>query len=89
MELTSKSRFIILGSDGLWDVITNAKAAKVAMAARHPQRACQDLMREVTRRGSSDDATVVVVQVAEVLDGIRSTSEAAVTLKQHAPVAAD
>jgi len=56
-------RFLVLGSDGLFDVLTPKKVGKICAAAKHPQKAANDLMREVTRKGGTDDTTVIVASL--------------------------
>jgi len=58
-------RFIVLGSDGVWDHISNEDAAKMALAAPDVQSASTIIMREAYRRGSADNICVIVVDVRD------------------------
>jgi protein phosphatase 2C len=77
-ERTQKDEFIILASDGLWDVMTNEVACKVARnclcgraAAKYPDTvhgssasdAASMLVEFAMSRGSTDNISVVVVEL--------------------------
>ena len=77
-ERTHKDEFIILASDGLWDVMTNEEACKVARnclcghaAAKYPDTvhgssgsdAAAMLVEFAMSRGSTDNISVVVVEL--------------------------
>ena len=73
-ERTHKDEFIILASDGLWDVMTNEEACKVARnclcghaAAKYPDTvhgsSGSDAGGVRMLRGSTDDISVVVVEL--------------------------
>lgn len=57
---------LVLASDGLWDVLSNADAAALVLdTLAQPGASCRDaatrLVREAQRRGSEDDITALVV----------------------------
>lgn len=59
---------LVLGSDGLWDVLSNADAAALVLQTlAQPGASCRDaaerLVLEAQRRGSEDDITALVVQL--------------------------
>ncbi|KAI3525628.1 hypothetical protein L1887_04553 [Cichorium endivia] len=58
--------FLILASDGLWDVVTNEEAVAMIKPIQSPEDAAKTLMQEASQRGSADNITVVVVRF---LDG--------------------
>ncbi|CAG9328341.1 unnamed protein product [Blepharisma stoltei] len=68
-ELTKDDKFIILASDGLWDVMSNEEAVslcKVGWEFGYPQSACDSLLKEANKRWSernsnNDDITVIVI----------------------------
>ncbi|XP_062218207.1 probable protein phosphatase 2C 10 [Phragmites australis] len=63
----SSLEFLILASDGLWDVVTNEEAvAMVKPIQDQPEEAAKKLLQEAYQRGSSDNITVVIVRF---LDG--------------------
>ncbi|XP_071715727.1 probable protein phosphatase 2C 10 [Rutidosis leptorrhynchoides] len=54
--------FLILASDGLWDVVTNDEAVAMVKPIQSPEKAAKKLMQEASDRGSADNITVVVVR---------------------------
>jgi len=59
----TKDRFVILGCDGIWDVLSNdAAVAIVANAHNKKIDAAKALVRQALHAGSSDNMTVVVVK---------------------------
>jgi protein phosphatase 1L len=66
-EVVDKSlEFLILASDGLWDVVTNEEAVAMVRPIEDPEQAAEKLLLEAFKRGSSDNITVVIVRF---LDG--------------------
>ncbi|VVA97967.1 unnamed protein product [Arabis nemorensis] len=65
MILTEEDEFLIMGCDGVWDVMTSQYAVTFARQGlrRHgdPRRCAMELGREALRRESSDNVTVVVI----------------------------
>ncbi|KFK39061.1 hypothetical protein AALP_AA3G195900 [Arabis alpina] len=65
MMLTEEDEFLIMGCDGVWDVMTSQYAVTFARQGlrRHgdPRRCAMELGREASRRESSDNVTVVVI----------------------------
>ncbi|KAL2236137.1 UNVERIFIED_CONTAM: putative protein phosphatase 2C 59, partial [Sesamum indicum] len=54
--------FLILASDGLWDVVTNEEAVSMIKPIPEPEEAARRLLQEAHERGSADNITVVVVR---------------------------
>ncbi|KAH7671712.1 protein phosphatase 1L protein [Dioscorea alata] len=54
--------FLILASDGLWDVVTNEEAVAMVKPIEDPEQAARTLMQEAYQRGSADNITCVVVR---------------------------
>ncbi|KAL5562324.1 hypothetical protein UlMin_032071 [Ulmus minor] len=65
MILSEEDEFLILGCDGLWDVMTSQCAVTMArkelMLHNDPERCSRELVREALKRNSYDNLTVVVV----------------------------
>ncbi|KAJ6830492.1 putative protein phosphatase 2C 27 isoform X2 [Iris pallida] len=65
ITLTKDDEFLIIGSDGIWDVFTNQNA--VDFARRRLQEhndvkiCCKELVEEAVRRGAADNLTVVLI----------------------------
>ncbi|MCO5573566.1 hypothetical protein L7F22_027337 [Adiantum nelumboides] len=64
---SEEDEFLILASDGLWDVVSNQDACSIARrclaANREAQRAASALAQKAHDRGSSDNISVVVIDL--------------------------
>lgn len=61
----TKDRFVILGCDGIWDVLTNDDAVNVvANAASNKKDPARALVKAAAGAGSTDNMTAVVVRIA-------------------------
>jgi protein phosphatase 1L len=54
--------FLILASDGLWDVVTNQEAVSMVKSIEDAEEAANKLTVEAYRRGSADNITCVIVR---------------------------
>ncbi|XP_021900113.1 probable protein phosphatase 2C 59 isoform X1 [Carica papaya] len=61
-KIDSSLEFLILASDGLWDVVTNEEAVAMTKPIEDPEEAAKRLMMEAYRRGSADNITCVFVR---------------------------
>jgi len=65
VRLTEEDEFLIIGCDGLWDVMSSQFAVsmvrKELMAHNDPQRCSRELVQEALRRDCCDNLTAVVV----------------------------
>ncbi|KAL5557354.1 hypothetical protein UlMin_039590 [Ulmus minor] len=65
MVLTEEDEFLIMGCDGLWDVMSSQCAVtmvrKELMQHNEPERCSKALVKEALQRNSCDNLTVVVV----------------------------
>ncbi|KAK9269240.1 hypothetical protein L1049_001010 [Liquidambar formosana] len=65
MTLTKEDEFLIIGSDGVWDVFTNQNA--IDFTRRRLQEhndvklCCKEVVEEAIKRGADDNLTVVIV----------------------------
>lgn len=63
--LTEQDEFLIIGCDGLWDVISSQCAVTIVrrglMLHNDPERCSKELVREALNRHTCDNLTVVVV----------------------------
>ncbi|OAY85336.1 putative protein phosphatase 2C 27 [Ananas comosus] len=63
--LTEEDEFLIMGCDGLWDVMSSQCAVtmvrKDLMLHNDPERCSKELVREALNRNSCDNLTVVVI----------------------------
>ncbi|XAR64270.1 Phosphoprotein phosphatase [Bertholletia excelsa] len=63
--LTEEDEFLIMGCDGLWDVMSSQSAVTMArkelMLHNDPQRCARELVREALKLNTCDNLTVIVV----------------------------
>ncbi|KAJ0797239.1 putative protein-serine/threonine phosphatase [Helianthus annuus] len=63
--LTEEDEFLIIGCDGIWDVMSSQQAVKIVSRGlrRHgdPEQCAKDLVREALRLSTYDNLTVIVV----------------------------
>jgi serine/threonine protein phosphatase PrpC len=62
LQLNSGDQFLILGTDGLWDVVTDQEAVGLVQdTVKDPALCAKRLVTEALARGSKDNVTAVVV----------------------------
>ncbi|KAK9867824.1 hypothetical protein WJX84_007226 [Apatococcus fuscideae] len=65
LALSEGDEFLILATDGLWDVISSKDAVKIAKDAFQKKRSCQEIADLLTERAyrkySSDNVAVIVI----------------------------
>ncbi|XP_010523631.1 PREDICTED: probable protein phosphatase 2C 27 [Tarenaya hassleriana] len=63
--LTEEDEFLIIGCDGLWDVMSSQGAVTIArkelMIHNDPERCSRELVREALKRNTCDNLTVIVI----------------------------
>eukprot|EP01111_Echinosteliopsis_oligospora_P004978 TRINITY_DN1813_c1_g1_i1.p1 TRINITY_DN1813_c1_g1~~TRINITY_DN1813_c1_g1_i1.p1 ORF type:complete len:570 (+),score=121.52 TRINITY_DN1813_c1_g1_i1:135-1844(+) len=63
VDLSPHDDFLILASDGLWDVLSHQDAVDVcARSFSDPELACEELVDEAIRKRSGDNVTVVFLK---------------------------
>mmetsp|Transcript_31880 Transcript_31880/g.49856 ORF Transcript_31880/g.49856 Transcript_31880/m.49856 type:complete len:264 (-) Transcript_31880:27-818(-) len=62
-ELQPGDEWIVLASDGLWDVLSNADAAEICKKYGDAMEASKGLVEAALKKGSNDNITVGVVDV--------------------------
>ena len=55
--------FLVLATDGLWDVVSNDQAGQLLVGVKDPSRAARILVRHAINRGTADNITVLVVDI--------------------------
>ena len=60
-RLERDDAYLVLASDGLWDVVDEVQCGKVLLRAKDPLEGARALERLATDRGSMDNITVLVV----------------------------
>uniref|UniRef100_A0A7S1G7D5 PPM-type phosphatase domain-containing protein n=1 Tax=Bicosoecida sp. CB-2014 TaxID=1486930 RepID=A0A7S1G7D5_9STRA len=62
-EVTAADKFLVLATDGLWDVMSNEEVGEVIVTLADPQEAAARLVEYAFTRGSADNITVLVVDL--------------------------
>ncbi|GLT58839.1 hypothetical protein SLA2020_317010 [Shorea laevis] len=64
-DLTEEDEFLIMGCDGLWDVMSSQCAVAIVrkelMIYNDPERCSRELVREALKRNTCDNLTVIVI----------------------------
>ena len=67
-SLGSSHAFVVLATDGLWDVLDGEEAVRVVdgllKAGKAPSECCAELVARALRLGSGDNVTALVVEFA-------------------------
>ena len=67
-ELTDDDLYLVLGSDGVWDVVTNETAARIVLSAPDFRSVARDVAHEAQMGRSEDNSTVIVVDLRGATD---------------------
>lgn len=66
VDVSVDDEFLILASDGIWDVISSVEAVKLTRQLLNDKHTCfeaaEELCEFALKLGSSDNVTVVIVQ---------------------------
>jgi protein phosphatase 1L len=62
LDITSSVEFLLLASDGLWDVVTNQDAVTMVKNISDAEEAAKRLTDEAFKKGSADNITCVVIR---------------------------
>lgn len=62
-EITPADKYLVLATDGLWDVMSNEEVGEVLVGMADPQEAAARLVEYAFNRGSTDNITVVVIDL--------------------------
>jgi serine/threonine protein phosphatase PrpC len=75
IQLTAEAELVVIGSDGIWDVISFKEAADILsrLSAPNQVKAAEILVDEAIRRGSMDNCTAVVVFLQKKRQSGKST----------------
>jgi serine/threonine protein phosphatase PrpC len=62
IELTNKTNFLIIASDGLWDVCEDQKAVDLVKALEHANSMATTLVKYAKMNGSKDNVSVMILK---------------------------
>jgi protein phosphatase 1L len=63
-EIQRGDKFVVIGTDGVYDVLRNDEIASICCSVSHPEEAAMKIMQEIVGRGVVDNTTVLVVDVS-------------------------
>ncbi|KAB1223001.1 Protein kinase and PP2C-like domain-containing protein [Morella rubra] len=67
IELSAEDEFLVMASDGLWDVVNNTDVVNIIRdTVKEPGMCAKRLATEAAERGSKDNITVIVVFLRQV-----------------------
>jgi protein phosphatase 1L len=72
IELSNEHEYLILASDGLWDVVGNKEAINLVTSCKAIQAVSEELIKLATLRKSDDDITVIVVDLKKLMESLNS-----------------
>uniref|UniRef100_A0A7R9VJQ1 protein-serine/threonine phosphatase n=1 Tax=Chlamydomonas euryale TaxID=1486919 RepID=A0A7R9VJQ1_9CHLO len=61
-SLQKDDEFLVLASDGLWDVVSNEDAIQLVRSMIDPEEAAKHLSQEAMKRGSCDNISCIVLR---------------------------
>ncbi|TYZ68534.1 hypothetical protein PybrP1_000158 [[Pythium] brassicae (nom. inval.)] len=77
-RLTANDQFLVMATDGLWDVVSSKAAAKIAAGFDDAQQAADALVKHALARKTYDNVTVVVVDVTSYTCSSATTNSTSV-----------
>ncbi|CAH2073193.1 unnamed protein product [Thlaspi arvense] len=85
-KIDDSLEFLILASDGLWDVFSNEEAVAMVKEVEDPEESAKKLVREAIKRGSADNITCVVVRFLETASSSHVSSSSSKEANQMPPL---
>ncbi|CAK4072930.1 unnamed protein product [Aphanomyces euteiches] len=70
IQRTDADQAIVLASDGVWDVLSNAEVARLVRQSESPQLAAKTIMEYAYQRGSLDNICALVIDLARGNSGL-------------------
>lgn len=64
--LLPQTGFLLLCSDGLWGVVSEAEIKNIIISAKSPQSASQELIEAANAAGGPDNISVILIQIEEM-----------------------
>ncbi|CAN8299126.1 unnamed protein product [Cochlearia groenlandica] len=85
-KIDDSLEFLILASDGLWDVFSNEEAVAMVKEVEDPEDSAKKLVAEAIKRGSADNITCVVVRFLEKASSSQAISSSTKDDNQMPPL---
>ncbi|KAL0648201.1 hypothetical protein Bca4012_046492 [Brassica carinata] len=81
-KIDDSLEFLILASDGLWDVFSNEEAVALVKEVEDPEDSAKKLVAEAIKRGSKDNITCVIVRFLDTVSSSHVSSSSSNETKQ-------
>ncbi|WZZ91628.1 hypothetical protein YC2023_120207 [Brassica napus] len=81
-KIDDSLEFLILASDGLWDVFSNEEAVAMVKEVEDPEDSAKKLVAEAIKRGSKDNITCVIVRFLDTVSSSHVSSSSSNETKQ-------
>ncbi|CAA7026220.1 unnamed protein product [Microthlaspi erraticum] len=85
-KIDESLEFLILASDGLWDVVSNEEAVAMVKEVEGSEDSAKKLVGEAIKRGSADNITCVVVRFLEKASSSHVSSSSSKESNQMPPL---
>ena len=59
----NEDKFIVVASDGIWDVITDEECFEISIKHQNPKEFCEELVNTSLSRWSKDNISCIVIQI--------------------------
>jgi protein phosphatase 1L len=79
LDITPEDQFIILASDGLWDVMTNQESVDLVRKCQDKNKAAELLVDKALKLGSADNVTALIVWFSWNLEHVSVGSSSSVS----------
>lgn len=63
--------YAVLACDGVWDVLMPDEVIQIARASIDPRRAAEEISKQALNHGSTDNITVIVLDLREYVKGLK------------------
>lgn len=77
LEITPDDQFIVLASDGLWDVMTNQECVDLVRKCSDKNKAAEALVDKALKLGSADNVTALIVWFTWNLEHVSAATSTA------------
>ena len=63
INITDEDKYVIMGSDGIWDVVSDDDAFEISKTCKEPKELCDQIVQKAIDGGSMDNISCFVIQL--------------------------
>ena len=63
IEINNKCKYVILASDGVWDVLDDLDVYKFSLSAENSKSLCDDIIQNALEKESTDNLSCFVIKL--------------------------